>query len=75
MNNYAVRGYGRSHFMTVVDELEDSFLVRIVKDRGGREDVTTDFISKDFFENCLRTGYLSKMPHEQNTKRLVAASA
>jgi hypothetical protein len=74
MNNYAVRGYGRSHFMTVVDELEDSFLVRIVKDRGGREDVTTDFISKDFFENCLRTGYLSKMPPEHK-ERLVAASA
>jgi hypothetical protein len=75
MNNYAVRGYGRSHFMTIVDELEDSFLVRIVKDRGGREDVTTDFISKDFFDNCIRTGYLSKMLPEQRKERLVAASA
>ena len=74
MNNYAVRGYGRSHFMTIVDELEDSFLVRIVKDRGGREDVTTDFISKDFFDNCIRTGYLSKMASEYK-ERLVAASA
>jgi hypothetical protein len=74
MNNYAVRGYGRSYFMTIVDELEDSFLVRIVKDRGGREDVTTDFISKDFFDNCIRTGYLSKMAPEHKERR-VAASA
>jgi hypothetical protein len=61
MENYAMRGYSHNHYMTLVEELKDSFLVRIAKDRGGREEVSTGFISKDFFENCLRTGYLSKI--------------
>jgi hypothetical protein len=47
--------------MTIIEDLKDSFFVRIVKDRGGREDVSVGFIDKDFFNTCIRTGYFAKM--------------
>jgi hypothetical protein len=61
MENYAMRGYGHNHYMTIIEELEDSYFVRVVKDRGGREDVDTGFMSKEFFAGCLRTGYLTRL--------------
>ncbi|MDR3312247.1 MAG: hypothetical protein LBS64_03850 [Spirochaetaceae bacterium] len=73
MKTYTFRGYSHNHFMTIVDELDDSFVVRIVRDRGGREEVTTDFMSKDLFDNFIRTGYLSKLPAERPA--MLAASA
>jgi hypothetical protein len=60
MDNYTMRGYGRSDYMSIIAELEDSFFVRIVKNHGGREEIISDFISKDLFDSCVRTGYLTK---------------
>jgi hypothetical protein len=47
--------------MTIVRELDDGYVVRIVRDKDGYSDVTTDYISKTLFESCVRTGYLSKV--------------
>ena len=47
--------------MTIVKELEDGYVVRIVRDKDGYEDVTTDFISKSLFDSCIRTGYITKI--------------
>ena len=47
--------------MTIVREMEDGFVVRIVRDRDGYDEVKTDFISHSLFESCLRTGYLTKI--------------
>ena len=47
--------------MTIVRELDDGYVVRIVRDKDGYSDITTDYISKTLFESCVRTGYLSKV--------------
>jgi hypothetical protein len=77
MESYAMRGHSNNHYMTVIQELEDSVLVRIVNDHGGREEVSTRFIHKDFFARCVRSGYFSKLEIPENrpmrTKRAATA--
>jgi uncharacterized protein (UPF0248 family) len=77
MESYAMRGHNNNHYMTVIQELDDSMLVRIVNDHGGREEVSTRFIHKDFFAKCLHTGYFSKVEIPEHrvvrTKRVVNA--
>lgn len=47
--------------MTIIAEKEDGYVIRIVRDQDGYEDVKTDWLSKELFESCLRTGYLTEM--------------
>ena len=42
--------------------MDDGYVVKIVRDKDGYDDVTTDYISKALFESCVRTGYLTKVP-------------
>lgn len=44
--------------MTIVREMEDGYVVRIVRDRDGYDEVKTDYIGKELFETCIRTEYL-----------------
>ncbi len=62
MGTYTLRSINNSNdYMTIVRELDDGYVVRIVRDKDGYNDVTTDYISKTLFESCVRTGYLSKV--------------
>lgn len=62
MAYYTLKTIGKaSDYMTIIKETEDGFVVRIVRDRDGYDDITTDFISKSLFESCIRTGYLTKI--------------
>ena len=62
MGTYTLRSIINSNdYMTIVRELDDGYVVRIVRDKDGYSDVTTDYISKTLFESCVRTGYLSKV--------------
>ena len=62
MKSYTLKSIGKTtDFMTIVRETDDGYVVRIVRDKDGFSDVTTDFISKALFESCLRTGYLTKI--------------
>ena len=45
--------------------MEDGYVVRIVRDRDGYNEVKTDFISHSLFESCIRTGYLTKIEDTQ----------
>lgn len=47
--------------MTILRDTEDGFVVRIVRDKDGYDEITTDFISKALFDSCIRTGYLTKI--------------
>ena len=47
--------------MTIIREMDDGFVVRIVRDLDGYEDIKTDYISKELFESCIRTGYLKEI--------------
>ncbi|MCI7397102.1 MAG: hypothetical protein MST12_05630 [Spirochaetia bacterium] len=62
MAYYTLKSIGNSSdYMTIIKETEDGFVVRIVRDKDGYDDITTDFISKSLFESCIRTGYLTKI--------------
>ncbi|MCI1208066.1 MAG: hypothetical protein LKF96_01295 [Treponema sp.] len=62
MGTYTLKSIGKStDYMTIVRDMEDGYVVRIVRDRDGYEDITTDYISKALFDSCIRTGYLTKI--------------
>ena len=65
MGTYSVKSIGKTtDYMTVVREMDDGYVVRIVRDEDGYNDVTTDYISKSLFDSCLRTGYITKIDSE-----------
>ena len=71
MAYYTLKSIGKSgDYMTIIKETEDGYVVRIVRDKDGYDDITTDFISKSLFESCIRTGYLTKI--ETAEDRMVA---
>jgi hypothetical protein len=47
--------------MTLLEEVDEGYIVRIVRDKDGYEEVITDFISKILFDSCVRTGYITKV--------------
>lgn len=61
MDFYKIKSTNPADYMTIVREMEDGFIVKIVRDRDGYEEVVTDFLSKTLFESCLRTGYIEKV--------------
>lgn len=61
MGSYTLKSIGKSSdYMTIVREMEDGYVVRIVRDKDGYNDVTTDYISKTLFEK-LRS---HRLPHK-----------
>lgn len=62
MKSFALKSIGnKQDFLTIVREMDDGFVVRIIRDLDGYEDVKTDYISKELFESCIRTGYLTEI--------------
>lgn len=62
MGYYSLKSLNNgSDFMQIVREMDDGYIVRIVRDKDGYEDVTTDFISTELFDSCIRTGYITKI--------------
>ena len=62
MGTYTLKSIGSANdYMTIERELDDGFVVRIVRDRDGYDEVTTDFISRTLFDSCVRTGYITKI--------------
>jgi hypothetical protein len=62
MKSYTLKSIGNtSDYMTIVREMEDGYVVRIVRDRDGYDEVKTDYISRELFDSCIRTGYLTEI--------------
>ena len=59
--SYALKSHNSNDYLTVEKELDDGFVIRIVRDKDGYEEVVTDFISKVLFDSCIRTGYLTEI--------------
>lgn len=71
MGTYTLKSIKNSNdYMTIVRELDDGYVVRIVRDKDGYNDITTDYISKTLFESCIRTGYITKVQTAED--RMVA---
>jgi hypothetical protein len=47
--------------MELLNEIENGFVVRIVRQRDEWEDISEEFITRELFETCVRTGYLAEM--------------
>ncbi len=72
MGTYTLKSIGKTtDYMEIVREVEDGYVVRIVRDRDGYDEVKTDYISKSLFDSCIRTGYLTKI--EETEKMAVTA--
>ena len=62
MKKYTLKSIGKNtDYMTILREMEDGFVVQIVRDMDGYEDIKTDYISKELFDSCIRTGYLTEI--------------
>ena len=62
MKSYSLKSLGnKNDYMTIVKETEDGYVIKIVRDMDGYEDITNDFLSKELFESCIRTGYLTEI--------------
>ncbi len=62
MGTYTLKSIGKSAaYMTIVREMDDGYVIRIVRDKDGYDDITTDYISKALFDSCIRTGYIQKV--------------
>jgi hypothetical protein len=47
--------------LELVNEIEDGYIVRIVRHREDWEDVSEEFMTRELFETCVRTGYIYEM--------------
>ncbi len=62
MKSYSLKSLGnKNDYMTILYEEEDGYIIRIVRDLDGYEEVKEDFLSKELFECCIRTGYLTEI--------------
>lgn len=62
MGTYILKSIGKStDYMTIESEVDDGYIVKIIRDEDGYDNITTDFISKALFDSCVRTGYLTKV--------------
>lgn len=62
MKSYSLKSLGnKKDYITIVSEKENGFVIRIVRDQDGYEDIKTDWLSRELFDCCLRTGYLTEM--------------
>ena len=59
--SYALKSHNSNDYLTVEKELDDGFVIRIVRDKDGYEEIVTDFISKVLFDSCIGTGYLTEI--------------
>lgn len=67
MGYYTLKSIGKAtDYMVILNEKEDGYIVRIIRDRDGYNEVKTDFISKTLFDSCLRTGYIAKVELPQS---------
>ncbi len=65
MKRYCIKcESGRVEFLDILRELDDSYLVRVVRVKDGWEKVIEETMSKSLFETCINTGYLYEASEE-----------
>ncbi|MCX7023398.1 MAG: hypothetical protein NT080_02120 [Spirochaetes bacterium] len=59
MKHFTIRsGVETPSTLELMDEIEDGFYVRIVHRHEDWEDVQEEFMSRELFDTCIRTGYI-----------------
>lgn len=60
MRSYSLKSLGSKHdYMTILKETKDGYVIKIVRNIDGHEEAATDFLSKELFDCCVRTGYIT----------------
>ncbi len=47
--------------LQLVGEREDGFVVRIVRKREDWDDISEEFMTRELFDTCVRTGYICEL--------------
>ncbi|MDR2730662.1 MAG: hypothetical protein LBB81_07185 [Treponema sp.] len=59
MKRYNIKSQdGKREYVDILNESEDTYLVRFTRIRNGCEKITEETITKQLFAICLQTGYL-----------------
>lgn len=59
MKTFAIKSSDRNpSILELINEIEDGFVVRIVRQREDWEDISEEFMTRELFETCIRTGYI-----------------
>jgi hypothetical protein len=62
MNRYSIRGAAQApSILEIIKEIENGYYVRIVRSFPDWEDTREEFVSRDLFDTCLRTGYFTRL--------------
>lgn len=61
MTYYTLKSHKAHDYLIVEKETQSGYVVRIIRDKDGYEEITKDIMSKDLFETCIRTGYIQKV--------------
>lgn len=62
MKHFAIRSIGDAPSeLELINEIEDGFYVRIVHRHSDWEDVKEEFMTRELFDTCLRTGYIQEL--------------
>ncbi|OHD82944.1 MAG: hypothetical protein A3J97_11405 [Spirochaetes bacterium RIFOXYC1_FULL_54_7] len=62
MKTFAIKSTDLSpSILELVTEIENGYVVRIVRRREDWEDVSEEFMTRELFETCVRTGYLAEL--------------
>ena len=71
MKNYYIRSNpGSADYLSILEETNEGYMVRIYRDLDGYEKIIEEFMTKVLFESCIRTGYLVEM--EENRIAAIA---
>ena len=55
---------GKVSYCFIVDEKDDGYIIKICRDIEGYVKESEDYIDKELFDLCLRTGYIKKVSPE-----------
>ncbi|PKL23783.1 MAG: hypothetical protein CVV47_13305 [Spirochaetae bacterium HGW-Spirochaetae-3] len=59
MKTFSIKSTDRTPSMLeLMSEIEDGYVVRIVRHRDDWDDVSEEFMTRELFETCMRTGYI-----------------
>ncbi len=62
MKTFAIKSTDNApSVLELVNEVEDGYVVRIVRHREEWDDVSEEFITHELFDTCVRTGYIYEL--------------
>jgi hypothetical protein len=62
MKQYKIKSEGQDpSLLELINETEGGFFVRIVHRHEDWDDVQEDFLPRELFDTCLRTGYIAEL--------------